>query len=86
MSILANAKIDILNKSKKTRMNALHISLQRGHLRVAKMLIKSGYPLNDLMESGISPLILCSHDKAAHQIAMALLHAGANSNHVSDHG
>lgn len=66
MQLLAQAHIDILNRSKLTNMNALHIALQRKQYRVAKMLIKSGFPLNDLMKGGISPLILCAHDKKAH--------------------
>ena len=78
MGMLAEAKIDILNQQKNSKMNALHISLLRKHYRVSKMLIKSGFPLNDLMTEGISPLILCSHDKNAHQIAISLIHAGAN--------
>ena len=66
MSMLAESHIDIFNKSRKTKMNALHVALQRKHYKVAKMLIKSGFPLDELMEGGITALILCAHDRHAH--------------------
>lgn len=65
ISLLANANIDILNKSKSTNSNALHIAIQRKHYEVAKLLIKSGYPVNELMQGDISALICSANDKDA---------------------
>lgn len=50
------------------------------------MLIKSGFPLNDCMDDGISPLIMCARDKKANNIAMTLLYAGADPNLVTTKG
>ena len=49
ISLLANANIDILNQSRSTSSNALHVAIQRKHYEIAKLLIKSGFPVNELM-------------------------------------
>ena len=86
VSLLANARIDVLNCSKGTKSNALHVAVQRKHYEIAKMLVKSGYPLNKLMQGGISALIVCSHDKNAFQVAASLVYAGADVNQVAQFG
>lgn len=86
LSMLGQAGIDILNKSKLSHANALHTSIQRKHYGIAKMLIRSGYPVNELMIGNISALILCSNDKEAYQVAASLIYAGADVNQISTYG
>lgn len=86
MGLLANANIDILNCTKATQSNALHVAVQRKHYEIAKMLVKSGYPLNNLMKGGISALIVCAHDQDAFQVAASLVYAGADINQVAQFG
>lgn len=50
------------------------------------MLIKSGFPVNELMVGKISALILASSDKDAFSVAAALIYAGAHVNQISVYG
>ena len=60
MKELADANIDIMNVSNHSESNALHVSIQRDHNDIAKLLIKSGYPLENCMKGGVTPLIVCA--------------------------
>ena len=39
MKLLAEAGIDVLNEHKTTQANALHVAVQRNHLRIVELLV-----------------------------------------------
>ena len=63
MGALANAGIDILNQHNITKTNALHLAIEREYFDIVNMLIGSGYPLDEKMELGLTPLILAARSK-----------------------
>ena len=88
LAVLANVGANILIKHPETKSNALHVAIERKHFMVAKMLIQSKFPVNDVKKGGITPLILISRDKSKDAISVAnsLIHNGANIDQVTELG
>jgi len=63
--MLANTGINILSLHTETNTNALHAAIERKHYDVALMIINSKFPLNDVKEGGLSPLIIAARDPKA---------------------
>ena len=61
-SLLASLGIDILIKHSVTKSNALHVAIERKHYDLAKMLINSGFPINEEKQGGITALDLACID------------------------
>ena len=58
MSLLAKKGIDVLNRHKVTESNALHIATEKEHSNVVKLLIDSGFPINQTKQGGFTALII----------------------------
>ena len=58
MSILAKRGIEILNRHKITQSNALHIATEKEHANIVKLLIDSGFPINETKQGGFTALII----------------------------
>ena len=102
MSILAKHGIDLLNRHKITQSNALHIATEKEHANVVKLLIDSGFPINETKQGGFTALIIScmckfneDHDHVHQEfnddnnsmyIPKMLVAAGADINHVTDLG
>ena len=82
VSLLANHGCDIFVKHNKSNSNALHIAIIRKHYEIAIQLIQSKFPLNDINNGGMSPLLLISNDlnPQALKVAKLLINKGANIN------
>ena len=102
MSILAKHGIDVLNRHKITQSNALHIATEKEHANIVKLLIDSGFPINETKQGGFTALIIScmckfteDHDHVHQEfnddinsmyIPKMLVAAGADINHVTDSG
>lgn len=60
LMVLANNGANILCKHKVTKANVLHVAIQQKHCQLADTLIKSRFPVNDVMKDDFSPLLLAS--------------------------
>lgn len=68
MQLLAEAGINILNKHKETGSNALHVAIERKHPDIVRMLIESGFPLENTKKDGVTALITsCRYKMVAHE-------------------
>ena len=84
--MLANAGINILNAHKDTKTDALHTAIERKFYDVALMLINSKFPLNNVKEGGLTPLIIAARDPKAQTVCEILIKKGAHVNHITDIG
>ena len=50
------------------------------------MLLDSNYPLDDVIDGGLTALIISARDKSLHAISIKLIQAGADINHVTNDG
>jgi ankyrin repeat protein len=83
MNLLANAGIDILNKHKKTKYNALHTVCDKKFSHIVQQLVDSRYPLDEKKHGGLTALITSCIDDDEH-ISKILIKGGANLNVVTD--
>ena len=60
MRELANNGADILVTNKR-QINSLHLAIYKNHFAIAKMLIKSGFPLDRETSDGLTALHLSAH-------------------------
>lgn len=84
--VLANSKANILCKHKITQANILHVAIQQKHDKIAESLIKSKFPVNDVMRDGFSPLLLASREEKLFKICQKLIENGAEINQSSNEG
>ena len=88
MLLLANSGIDIMCSHKYTGSNGLHAAVEQGNYSLAKQLVKSKYPLNEVKEGGLTALMIIVRDsgRAAIEAGHQMIIAGADLNHISKNG
>ena len=88
LKLLAEAGANILSKHRDSGANALHVAVERKHLKVVEMLIESGYPLYCTMRGGLTALILSSRstDDISVRICRKLIEGGVDVNKITDEG
>ena len=62
------------------------MAVERGNLNIVTMLLDSNYPLDEVIEGGLTALIISAMNKDLHAISIKLIQAGADINHVTDDG
>lgn len=86
LSILGKAGCNILMKHKKSNANALHIAIIKEHFDVVRQLVKSNYPLDEVMNGGMTALILMAQHPKQVEIARLIVKRGVDINYTCDYG
>ena len=84
LSILGSSGSDMMHQHKITNANALHIAIIKGHFDVVRQLILSNYPVNEVMNGGMTPLILIAKYPKQVNLARLIIKSGADVNYTCD--